>query len=106
METGYLEGDPAQPRVTERGELLAGIYSDHDLLVAEAISEGMWSELSPPELAAVVASVVYEGRQRDDGVRLIGAKAEARKKGLAVNEQQLTDGSIKVVVQVNAGGAA
>lgn len=70
METGYLEGDPAQPRVTERGELLAGIYSDHDLLVAEAISEGMWSELSPPELAAVVASVVYEGRQRDDGVRL------------------------------------
>jgi ATP-dependent RNA helicase HelY len=70
LETGYLEGDPATPSVTGRGDLLAGIYSDADLLVAQAITEGMWDALSPPDLAAVVGAIVYEGRQRDESPRL------------------------------------
>jgi hypothetical protein len=34
------------------------------------------------------------------------AKIEARKKGMAVAEQQLADGSIKLTIQVGTGGAA
>lgn len=74
LETGYLEGDPAAPRVTHQGDLLAGIYSDSDLLVAQAITEGMWDGLTPPELAAMAGAVVYEGRQRDDSPRLPGGR--------------------------------
>ena len=82
LETGYLEGDPATPRVTARGELLAGIYSDADLLVAQAITEGLWTHLSPPELAAIVGAVVYEGRQRDDSPRLPGGPVRSAAEAL------------------------
>lgn len=74
LEVGYLEGDPASPSVTSRGDLLAGIYSDADLLVAQAITEDMWDDLAPPDLAAIVAAVVYEGRQRDESPRLPGGR--------------------------------
>jgi len=70
LETGYLSGDPSQPTVTSSGDLLAGIYSDSDLLVAQAITDGLWDDLAPPELAAVVAAMVYEGRQREESPRL------------------------------------
>jgi ATP-dependent RNA helicase HelY len=82
LETGYLEGDPSTPRVTARGELLAGIYSDADLLVAQAITEGLWTQLSPPELAAIVGAVVYEGRQREDSPRLPGGAVRSAAESL------------------------
>ena len=74
LDTGYLDGEPAAPQVTPRGDLLAGIYSDADLLVAQAITEGMWDGLGPPELAAMAGAVVYEGRQREDSPRLPGGR--------------------------------
>lgn len=83
LETGYLEGDPAAPRVTARGDLLAGIYSDTDLLVAQAITEGMWDHLGPPELAAMAGAVVYEGRQREESPRLPGGKVREAALALA-----------------------
>lgn len=83
LETGYLEGDPLAPRVTARGDLLAGIYSDTDLLVAQAITEGMWDHLGPPELAAMAGAVVYEGRQRDESPRLPGGKVREAALALA-----------------------
>jgi ATP-dependent RNA helicase HelY len=70
----YLEGPAEDPRVTERGAVLSGIYSDADLLVAQAISEGSWDELQAPDLAAVAAAIVYEGRQRDDAPRIPGGR--------------------------------
>lgn len=69
-ELGYLGGPPAEPLVTPRGELLAGIYSDADLLVAQAMTDGLWDELDPPELAAMAGAIVYEGRQREESPRL------------------------------------
>jgi ATP-dependent RNA helicase HelY len=74
LETGYLDGESAAPRVTPQGDLLAGIYSDSDLLVAQAITEGMWDGLTPPELAAMAGAVVYEGRQREESPRLPGGR--------------------------------
>jgi ATP-dependent RNA helicase HelY len=62
-ERGYLLGDEA----TAVGRQLARIWSESDLLVAECLRAGIWQRLSAPELAAVVAAVVYEAR-RDDTV--------------------------------------
>jgi superfamily II RNA helicase len=57
---GYV--DRAAWRVTARGELLAGIYHECDLLVAEVISRGLLDELEPPDLAAVVSACTFESR--------------------------------------------
>lgn len=55
---GYIDGWS----VTERGELLAGVYHESDLVVAEAIVSGCFDGLDAPELAAVASSLVYEHR--------------------------------------------
>jgi ATP-dependent RNA helicase HelY len=60
----YLDGDA----VTPAGSRLARVYSESDLLVVECLREGLWNGLSPHELAAVVASLVYESRRPDEVV--------------------------------------
>lgn len=55
---GFLDGD----RVTPRGQRLRRIFGERDLLVAEAIASGAWSDMRPEELAAIVSTVVYEPR--------------------------------------------
>jgi ATP-dependent RNA helicase HelY len=45
--------------------MLARIYSESDLVIAEALREGRWDALSPSELASVCSALVYEAR-RDD----------------------------------------
>jgi ATP-dependent RNA helicase HelY len=51
--------------VTDDGRLLARIYSESDLLVAECLRGGLWRDLGPAELASVVSAVVYESRGAD-----------------------------------------
>jgi ATP-dependent RNA helicase HelY len=58
---GYLDGD----KVTDAGRMLTRLYSEADLVIAEALRNGQWDALSVPELAAVASSLVYESR-RDD----------------------------------------
>ncbi|GBE66641.1 putative helicase HelY [Mycobacterium sp. MFM001] len=62
-ERGFIArpGDD-DPRVTDDGRLLARIYSESDLLVAECLRTGAWTGLRPAELAAVLSSVLYESR--------------------------------------------
>ncbi|MGV9670916.1 DEAD/DEAH box helicase [Gordonia sp. NPDC003504] len=62
-ELGYLEYDHGTVRVTPTGEVLGRIYSESDLVVTECIRAGIWDSLSPPDLAAVVASMVFESRR-------------------------------------------
>ncbi|MBT0568121.1 RNA helicase [Williamsia sp. CHRR-6] len=68
-ELGYLLAAPASPSpsatvtVTDSGRTLSRVYSESDLLICECIRAGVWEELAPPELAAVVSSVVYESRR-------------------------------------------
>ncbi|MGV9825639.1 MULTISPECIES: DEAD/DEAH box helicase [unclassified Gordonia (in: high G+C Gram-positive bacteria)] len=62
-ELGYLEDDATGVTVTPTGHLLSRIYSESDLLVTECIRAGVWDRLGPAELAAVVASVVFESRR-------------------------------------------
>ncbi|MGB3605299.1 DEAD/DEAH box helicase [Gordonia sp. (in: high G+C Gram-positive bacteria)] len=63
-ELSYLEiDDDGELVVTPTGTVLRRIYSESDLLVAECIRAGIWDHLSPPDLAAVVSSMVYESRR-------------------------------------------
>ena len=49
-------------RLTGRGAVLASIYHESDLLVAEALCEGLFDELDAPAIAAVVSACTYETR--------------------------------------------
>ncbi|MGH3908112.1 MAG: DEAD/DEAH box helicase, partial [Pseudonocardiaceae bacterium] len=60
-ERGYLDGE----QLTEHGRRLARLWSESDLLTAEALRNEIWAGLEPAELAAVVSALVYEAR-RDD----------------------------------------
>ena len=59
-ELDYVEGFSIRPK----GEMLARIYGEADILVAEAVADGALDGLSPAETAAVVSSLVYESRER------------------------------------------
>jgi ATP-dependent RNA helicase HelY len=54
--------------VTARGQHLMRLYSELDLLAAEAIRRGVWDGLSPSELAAALSVLVFEARRPDDSV--------------------------------------
>jgi len=57
---GYVE--LAAWRLTARGALLASIYHESDLLVAEALTAGIFDGLDAPGLAAVVSACTFETR--------------------------------------------
>jgi ATP-dependent RNA helicase HelY len=59
---GYLHDDT----VTAGGRLLAGLYTELDLVAAECLRRGLWDGLSAPELAACVSALSFESRQADD----------------------------------------
>lgn len=61
-EREFIKGPATDPQVTDDGRLLARIYSESDLLVAECLRTGAWAGLKPPELAAMVSAVLYESR--------------------------------------------
>ncbi|HTZ14878.1 MAG TPA: DEAD/DEAH box helicase, partial [Mycobacterium sp.] len=64
-ERGFIQVDDGDPTVTDDGRLLARIYSESDLLVAECLRTGAWTGLRDAELAAVISAVVYETRGGD-----------------------------------------
>lgn len=59
QQLGYLDDDP---RPTDEGMRLAGIYSEVDLLVAEAVRRGLLQGLDGPEVAGICALFLYEPR--------------------------------------------
>jgi len=52
-------------KVTERGTLLTGVYSENDLLIAQTILARVLDQLDPATLAAVCSTFVYESRRGD-----------------------------------------
>lgn len=59
---GFIERADGELAVTEHGRLLARIYSESDLLVAECLRDGAWDGLEAAELAAVLSAVLFESR--------------------------------------------
>ena len=67
VELGYLEpvdqGHPERElRVTGAGRILARVYAERGLLIAQCLREGVWDGLGPAELAGAVSACVYEPR--------------------------------------------
>jgi ATP-dependent RNA helicase HelY len=61
-ERGFIVDGGGDLKVTDDGRLLARIYSESDLLVAECLRSGVWEGLEPAELAGVISAVVFESR--------------------------------------------
>jgi ATP-dependent RNA helicase HelY len=63
---GYLSSAGDDAAVTPEGHLLMALYTESDLLAAQALRDGEWSDLAPADLAAVCAALVYEARGSDE----------------------------------------
>ena len=57
-ELGYIENN----QVSAHGRMLAKIYGETDLLIAETIRQGVIDQLSPIDLVTVISCFVYESR--------------------------------------------
>ncbi|CAB4628163.1 MAG: DEAD/DEAH box helicase [Actinobacteria bacterium] len=66
IELDYLDSADQDLLVTESGKMLARIYGERDLLVAEALRLRIWDNLDAPSLAAMAAALVYEPRRDDE----------------------------------------
>jgi len=58
---GYINNDA----IAQSGKMLAKIYGETDLLIAEAIQSGVFSNLSPADLVSVISSCIYESRNEE-----------------------------------------
>ncbi|MGO2659869.1 DEAD/DEAH box helicase [Mycetocola reblochoni] len=68
-EAEYLITTPdGEVEASHTGRMLARIYGERDLLVAEALRRHTWRDLDPASLAAMAACMVYEPRRDDDEV--------------------------------------
>src|SRR5699024_6287585 len=85
VELGYLGYENGETTITASGRLLAGVYAESALLVAESLREGLWTDLEPAELAAVVSALVYESRRPDGGGAL--PESETVRAGIDRTEQ-------------------
>jgi ATP-dependent RNA helicase HelY len=59
---GYTDEDKVSPD----GKMLAGLYTELDLLAAECIRRGIWDGLSAAELAACVSALTFEARRPEE----------------------------------------
>lgn len=65
---GYIE----EWSLTPRGEMLAGLHCELDLLAAEMLAEGLLRDLDAPSLASVVSCCTFERRGSDDDNAPVG----------------------------------
>ena len=61
-ELSYIQGE----KTLGQGQILAKIYTESDLLLSEAIREGLLNNLSAPELLSVVSSMIFESRSHEN----------------------------------------
>ncbi|MEN9713428.1 MAG: hypothetical protein RLZZ164_92 [Actinomycetota bacterium] len=66
IELEYLSDDDEELTVLDEGRMLARIYGDRDLLVAECIRHGVWRGIDAANLAALTAGLIYEARREED----------------------------------------
>ena len=91
-ERGFIEADSGEPKVTDAGRLLARIYSESDLLVAECLRAGLWDGLQPAELAGVLSAVLFESRgDTAGGVLGVDITTEGLRRALAKTRRVSAD---------------
>ncbi|MCJ7859727.1 DEAD/DEAH box helicase [Corynebacterium kalidii] len=74
---GGQDGDRTGTRITAEGRRLAQVHHEADLLVAQCLRRGVWDDLDPAELAAVVSTCVFENRRETEGSHADGVPTEA-----------------------------
>ncbi len=79
IELDYLDNSDQDLIVTESGRMLARIYGERDLLVAEALRLKIWDNLDAPSLAAMAAALVYEPRRDDENFEARAVKGNFQK---------------------------
>jgi len=62
---GYLAGPATRPTPTAAGTVLAGLYAETDLVLAESLRRGCLDGLDAPDLAAVISAFTHENRLKD-----------------------------------------
>ncbi|GAA3338153.1 DEAD/DEAH box helicase [Curtobacterium pusillum] len=66
LQLGYLvDTGNGEATVAAGGRRLQRIYGERDLLVAECLEAGVWKDLTPAQLAAMAATIVYQPRRED-----------------------------------------
>lgn len=62
LSLGYLDEEDEALVVSDQGKWLRRIYSEQDLVIAQALRDGIWNDLTAPALAGAIAAVMYEPR--------------------------------------------
>ncbi|SDQ91701.1 ATP-dependent RNA helicase HelY [Curtobacterium sp. UNCCL20] len=66
LQLGYLvDTGNGEATVAAGGRRLQRIYGERDLLVAECLEAGVWKDLTPAQLAAMAATIIYQPRRED-----------------------------------------
>ena len=60
-ETGFAAGW----ELTPKGELLTAVHGETEIVLAEALHDGLFTKLEPPGFAAVISAMVHESRRGD-----------------------------------------
>lgn len=75
---GYIDND----QITKPGKMLAKIYGETDLLIAESIRADLFSHLSAIDLVAVISSCIYESRN-DEAAKIPRGEIQTALSGIS-----------------------
>jgi ATP-dependent RNA helicase HelY len=91
---GYVDVDDDRWRLTPAGDVLARVFHESDLLVAECLHRGVLAEIDPASLAALLSTFVYEHRSPEPAPPPWFPSADVRAKWrriLATSEELAAD---------------
>ncbi len=80
-----------ETELTAAGARMRRIYGERDLLVAEALRRGLWTDLDAPALAALACALVYEPRRDNDGPGERGLPRGAFRAALSATQELWAD---------------
>ena len=75
---GYIDND----QITKPGKMLAKIYGETDLLIAESIRADLFSNLSATDLVDVISSCIYESRN-DEAAKIPRGEIQTALSGIS-----------------------
>ena len=75
---GYIDND----QITKPGKMLAKIYGETDLLIAESIRADLFSNLSATDLVSVISSCIYESRN-DEAAKIPRGEVQTALSGIS-----------------------
>jgi ATP-dependent RNA helicase HelY len=77
---GFVDGW----KLTERGEVLARIFHESDLLAATAVADGLFDDLDAPSMAGLASLITYEHRSKTQPPPPWYPSAEVRRRAAAI----------------------